>query len=76
MLRAVSGKQRLRLAARRVFSADEIVGWLLYAFGVVELVLAWPWPRAVGGAAIVLGLIDHARGVARAWRDAESDRSR
>jgi hypothetical protein len=76
MLHGVSGKQRLSLAAARLFSAEEIVGWFLYAFGVVELVFAWPWPRSVGVAAIALGLIDHVRGVARAWSDAEQGRSR
>jgi DNA-binding response OmpR family regulator len=73
---ALSGEQRLSLAARRLFSTDEIVGWLLYAFGTVELVFAWPWPRGVGGAAIALGLIDHGRGVARAWKEADRGPSR
>jgi hypothetical protein len=71
ILQAVASKQRLSLAAKRLFSADEIVGWLLYAFGTVELVFAWPWPRAVGAAAIALGLIDHGRGVARGWNEAD-----
>jgi uncharacterized membrane protein len=63
-------KDRWVIAKRRLFSFDELPGWFLYAFGVVEIVTAWPWPRPVGVVAIALGLFDHARGVRRAWREA------
>jgi hypothetical protein len=58
------------LARRRLFSFEELPGWFLYAFGIVELVAAWPWPRPVGVVAIALGLFDHVAGVRRAWREA------
>jgi hypothetical protein len=56
------------VAKRRLLSVEAIPGWVLYVFGLVELVAAWP--RPVGLTAIALGLLDHARGVRRAWREA------
>jgi len=42
---------------------------LLYLLGSVELIFVWPWARAVGGVFVALGILDHARGVARALRE-------
>jgi hypothetical protein len=61
--------QRAERVKRRLLSAEELPGWALYVFGIVELTLAWPWQRGVGFVAIALGLVDHARGVHRAWRN-------
>jgi hypothetical protein len=59
---------RWLVARRRLLSVEELPGWALYAFGLVELIGAWPWQRPVGAIAIALGLLDHARGVRKAWR--------
>lgn len=59
------------VARRRLLSVEEFPGWFLYVFGIVELVAGWPWARGVGAVAIALGLLDHARGVWRAWGEAD-----
>jgi hypothetical protein len=40
-------------------------------FGIVELIAGWPWARGVGAVVIALGFLDHARGVWRAWGEAD-----
>jgi len=47
------------------------VGWGLYAIGVIELVAAWPFQRAVGVVTILLGL-DHGVCVWRVRHEGES----
>jgi hypothetical protein len=63
----VECEDKCEIAKRRLLSFEELPGWFLDAFGVIELVAAWPWPRPVGFVAIALGLFDHAHGVRRAW---------
>jgi len=59
------------VARRRLLSVEELPGWILYVFGIVELIAGWPWARGVGAVAIALGFLDHARGVWRAWGEAD-----
>ena len=68
----VTRSERVQLAKGRLLSVDEIPGWVLYGFGLVEIAAGWPWSRRVGVIAIILGLFDHGRGVARAWRTASA----
>jgi hypothetical protein len=66
-----TGETKFALARRRLLTFEELPGWGLYVIGTVVTVTAWPFARGAGVIMIVLGLIDHARGIRRAWRAAE-----